>query len=167
MGTGSAATSKSKYNDTRLQFLDESFAERVSRSSLEETEPSPSTTTRSEVVEILSDVEEEKNEEDGQDESQDIQVPRKRQKLNAVEELRKGREERMAFLREILPSIAKEREQHPVRQFFDAMASSVISLPPHLIREAKIKILEVVTDLEEKASLESSSLSHIQGYISD
>lgn len=61
-----------------------------------------------------------------------------------LDEIKKGREERLAALREM-----KQNEcSDPIQRFFKSMASTVSTFPPELALEAKMRIFNIVSEME-------------------
>lgn len=74
--------------------------------------------------------------------------PNKKMKYtdSVVEILEKKSKERTNLLKEVLQKPAVP--EHPIKLFFNSMAETVMSLPPRLQVEAKMKVCQIITDLE-------------------
>lgn len=95
-----------------------------------------------------------------QDTKEDEEVePQKKKKKSVkermIEEIKTGREERNKILQGLLSAKQMKRTnttaEHPVNMFFSSMAEVVKTLPPHLIAEARMKVCQVVSELECRA----------------
>ncbi|KAJ8968726.1 hypothetical protein NQ314_002149 [Rhamnusium bicolor] len=73
-------------------------------------------------------------------------IGNKRLKSDFNEEEIKEEAESIQLLREIRD--ATQAKQHPIKMFFDSMANTVMSFPPALAAEAKLKVCQIVTELE-------------------
>ncbi|KAJ8946494.1 hypothetical protein NQ318_001769 [Aromia moschata] len=69
----------------------------------------------------------------------------KSEPVEAEDEVREENET-VQLLREIRDATRAKR--HPIRTFFDSMANTVMSFPPALAAEAKLKVCQIVTELE-------------------
>lgn len=73
-----------------------------------------------------------------------IEIPRKKRKkmdtLAAVVESRLA--ERFRF--------ETPKERSPTHKFFDSMADIVAEFPPHLVAEARLKVCQIVNEIEMK-----------------
>lgn len=175
--TGSPAFTKSKYVNKNLQFLDLTFKERrvisniVKNAEYEETEEITEDDVarydnnqqdehqQDELTEITS-VEETEDNEQLLDNSviSDDYVPQKKKKLSAkekiVEEIRKGREERNTILSDLLSKnknkLQDKEERHPLDLFFKSMCETAKTFPAHIAAETKLKICQVVNEMEIK-----------------
>lgn len=79
-----------------------------------------------------------------------FQKPYKKQnkigtKDKMLEEIRKGREERLAALKEMRQG---ELSNDPIQIFFKSMASTVATFPPELAVEAKTKVFNIISEME-------------------
>lgn len=84
----------------------------------------------------------------------------KRKNLKVTELLEKRSKERTELMTQL---IAKKNsdEYDDVDHFFKSLALSVKKLPPHLISQAKLKMLTIVTDLELQAADNHTRNVHI------
>lgn len=76
-----------------------------------------------------------------------------------IQEIKKGREERLAMMREM-----KEAEHNnPIQIFFKSMASTVMNFPPELVVETRMRVNNIVSEMELralKAKVSSQTTSH-------
>jgi len=63
-----------------------------------------------------------------------------------IEEIRKGREERLAVLKEM-----RQGDHDPIQTFFKSMASTVATFPPELAIEAKTRVFNIISEMELRA----------------
>jgi len=64
-----------------------------------------------------------------------------------IQEIKKGREERLAMMKEM-----KEAEcNNPIQIFFKSMASTVITFPPELVVETRMRVNNIVSEMELRA----------------
>ncbi|XP_068084375.1 uncharacterized protein [Anabrus simplex] len=168
--TGSAAPSKSKYNTAKFAFLDVALQERKTVSSLPEKTANEHESHDSDAEESEKRKEElgtgtEDNEEkeelnfheertrSGEADSHGNPSYKKRKAIflkdRALDEIKKGRESRMAIMKQIL-AIKSEghKEDHPVIDFFKSMAKTVMEFSPELIAETRMKVCQIVTEME-------------------
>lgn len=68
---------------------------------------------------------------------------------SVVEMLEKKSKDHTFLLAEICKKPAVTHE-HPVRLFFNSMAETVMNLPPRLQVDAKMKVFQIITDLEQQ-----------------
>lgn len=71
-----------------------------------------------------------------------------------VEVLQKSQKERSAVYEQLLSA----PEKNPTQKFFESMADIVSKFPPHLIAETRLKVCQVVTEMELKMLATSSSI---------
>ncbi|XP_060861708.1 uncharacterized protein LOC132938721 [Metopolophium dirhodum] len=175
LGTGSAATTKSKYNDDSLSFLDNIENERRTTSNISvEKKACNDNTNYSEMAvndsfDQTEEIEPEKelllkSSEPLLDMPIDDKLPNteinhslidsftkpcekkttRRAQDKILDEIKKGREERLAALREM-----KQQESiDPIQTFFKSMASTVSMFPPESVVEAKMRIFNIVSEME-------------------
>jgi hypothetical protein len=72
-----------------------------------------------------------------------------------LDEIRKGREERLNITKEMLPEKIRVEVLEP-HTFFRNMAETVISLFPHIIAETRMEVCALVSDTELRAPSEKS-----------
>jgi len=65
-----------------------------------------------------------------------------------IEEIKKGREERLAVLKEMRQG---KLCNNPIQFFFKSMASTVATFPPELAVEAKTKVFNIISELVLRA----------------
>lgn len=63
-----------------------------------------------------------------------------------TKEIRKGREKRLATLKETKE--AKCADNHPIQIFFKSMASTVMTFPPELAVETRMRVCKIVSEME-------------------
>lgn len=64
-----------------------------------------------------------------------------------IQEIKKGREERLAMMKEM-----KEAEcNNPIQIFFKSMASTVMTFPPELVVETRMRVNNIVSEMELRA----------------
>lgn len=87
------------------------------------------------------------------EETFDFNQPKDIQKkmFNETEE---GQEERLVILQQIK---SHEQPENQVQIFFKSIAATVMTFPPQLMVEAKMKVFNLVTELELKALSENNS----------
>ncbi|XP_054266996.1 uncharacterized protein LOC128989152 [Macrosteles quadrilineatus] len=74
-----------------------------------------------------------------------------------LDEIKIGRLERSKLLSNLLSNETKPpQKDHPVDMFFLSMAEVVKQFPPHIITEARLKVCQVVSELELKAMQENT-----------
>ncbi|CAI6345567.1 unnamed protein product [Macrosiphum euphorbiae] len=175
LGTGSAAPTKSKYNDDALSFLNNIEDERRTKSNIAYNE----NLNYSEVMENESFNQTAESEENSfsnnsgqvsletdnsivdqplENEIRDSLTDRFRKpyekpkkigtKDKIIEEIKKGREERLAALKEMRRG---ELCNDPIQIFFKSMASTVATFPPELAVEAKTRVFNIISELELRA----------------
>lgn len=95
-------------------------------------------------------------------------VSKEREQVN--EEIRKGRIERTLLVKDVRsqPRIDTREEETPISTFFRSIALTVEQLPPDLQTRAKVKVLQVISELEfeqQGRKFGSSSQPSTIGYI--
>lgn len=63
-----------------------------------------------------------------------------------IEEIRKGREERLAVFKEM-----RRGDHDPIQTFFKSMATTVATFPPELAIEAKTRVFNIISEMELRA----------------
>lgn len=63
-----------------------------------------------------------------------------------IKEIRKGREKRLATLKETKE--AEYADNHPIQIFFKSMASTVMTFPPELAVETRMRVCKIVSEME-------------------
>ncbi|XP_023310685.1 uncharacterized protein LOC108908641 [Anoplophora glabripennis] len=79
---------------------------------------------------------------------EETKIETKRLKLDNPEDNIKAESDVVHLLRDIRD--ATRAKQHPIKMFFDSMASTVMGFPPALAAEAKLKVCQIVAELECK-----------------
>ncbi|KAJ8921404.1 hypothetical protein NQ315_003020 [Exocentrus adspersus] len=77
---------------------------------------------------------------------EDTKIESKKIKTEPTEEATKIDGDIVHLLRDIRD--ATQVKQHPIKLFFDSMASTVMGFPPSLAAEAKLKVCQIVSELE-------------------
>ncbi|KAF0737155.1 Uncharacterized protein FWK35_00017527 [Aphis craccivora] len=181
LGTGSAAPNKSKYNDDALSFLDNvederrtksniNFNENLNHSEITSANESFDQTAETEsetMIETDTLIVDQQPEKELSDSLTEIfRKPHEKQKKRGtkdkiLEEIKKGREGRLAALKEMRQCECND----PMQILFKSMASTVATFPPKLAIEAKHKVFNIITELELRALKTKantlSSLEHI------
>ncbi|XP_063235276.1 transcription factor Adf-1-like [Bacillus rossius redtenbacheri] len=168
--TGSPAFSKSKYNTESLKFLDETYKERASKSSININEIIENNQETQEMVddcpsEECNQFQEEESAQESTNwpseqtsSSELLNSSIKKRKITVKEkmldEIRKGREERGKILKDLLENRGQDRSQHPIDIFFQSMSETVKQFPPHLIAETRLKVCQVVSQMELRSLME-------------
>lgn len=67
-------------------------------------------------------------------------------KSDHIEESNKAESDVIHLLRDIRD--ATQTKHNPIKLFFDSMASTVMGFPPALAAEAKLKVCQIVAELE-------------------
>ncbi|XP_063634799.1 protein suppressor of variegation 3-7, partial [Cydia splendana] len=74
---------------------------------------------------------------------------KKRKKTNDLVSLLKHRQDERA---RVFDKLLSDPKKSPIHKFFESMADIVCELPPHLIAEARLKVCQMVNELEIKNS---------------
>lgn len=69
-----------------------------------------------------------------------------RGRYKKIKETRKGREKRLAVLKET--EEAKCANNHPIQIFFKSMASTVMTFPPELAIETRMRVCKIISKME-------------------
>ncbi|XP_025419618.1 uncharacterized protein LOC112689951 isoform X3 [Sipha flava] len=158
MNTGASASSKpSKWHLAPfLTFLDAVPQERNTTSNIYDTDNNEDSGSDEEEINITQD--------DILQSSPVTQCPQspstsksqksthKRKNLKVTELLEKRSKERTELMTQLITKKKNTDEYDDVDHFFKSLALSVKKLPPHLISQAKLKMLTIVTDLELQAA---------------
>ncbi|KAL4148637.1 hypothetical protein QTP88_002817 [Uroleucon formosanum] len=189
LGTGSAAPTKSKYNDDALSFLNNVEDERRTESNIAYNEnlnysevienESFNQTAESEEncfsnnsgqvsLETYSSIVDQPLENEIRDSLTDrfrkpYEKPKKiGTKDKIIEEIKKGREERLAALKEMRHG---ELCNDPIQFFFKSMASTFATFPPELAVEAKTRVFNIISELELRA-IKAKATTSVESIVS-
>ncbi|KAL4104830.1 hypothetical protein QTP88_020106 [Uroleucon formosanum] len=167
MNTGASASSKpSKWHLAPfLTFLDAVPQERNTTSNIYDTDNNEDSGSDEEEINITQD--------DIVQSSPVTQCPQppstsksqksthKRKNLKVTKLLEKRSKERTELMTQLITKKKNTDEYDDVDHFFKSLALSVKKLPPHLISQAKLKMLTIVTDLELQAADNHTHNVHI------
>ena len=73
------------------------------------------------------------------------------QKEKLLADIFRGREERLQILKRMAEKTEEAESRNPVFTFFKSMAQTVTQLPPSIIAETRVKICQLVAQMEAKA----------------
>lgn len=84
-----------------------------------------------------------------------IKEPQNKENDSITEEFNTNHEEKSSCSNDIFElkkqSFLAEQQQHAVEMFFSSMAKTVMTFPPDLIAETRLKVCQVVSEMEIKA----------------
>ncbi|KAJ8871087.1 hypothetical protein PR048_027391 [Dryococelus australis] len=80
-----------------------------------------------------------------------------RAKESMLNESRKGQEERGKILKELVTNRVRDRSPHPIHTFFERMAQTVKKFSLRLIAETRLKVSQIVSEMEIHSLMEQES----------